>query len=169
MHMYITSALQKTDMKAVGLQLALELLHQKVVGKSVSGRSMYNLCFSQRGTWSRAWRLGRSQAGQTGTKSSEISRTTGARPIFENLSCLNLPTTNLCIFQEGTCDRVFLWPAPTEQNPQTEVQRLWLRLQKGELLVQQESNNPSQWDRENSRCQWSWSYFVSCKKRNWSS
>ena len=28
--MYITSALQKTDMKAVGLQLALELLHEKV-------------------------------------------------------------------------------------------------------------------------------------------
>lgn len=31
MHMYITSALQKTDMKAVGLQLALDLLHEKVV------------------------------------------------------------------------------------------------------------------------------------------
>jgi hypothetical protein len=31
MHMYITSALQKTDMKAVGLQLALELLHEKVI------------------------------------------------------------------------------------------------------------------------------------------
>ena len=30
MHMYITSALQKTDMKAVGLQLALDLLHKKV-------------------------------------------------------------------------------------------------------------------------------------------
>lgn len=30
MHMYITSALQKSDMKAVGLQLALELLHEKV-------------------------------------------------------------------------------------------------------------------------------------------
>ena len=30
--MYITSALQKTDMKAVGLQLALELLHEKVQG-----------------------------------------------------------------------------------------------------------------------------------------
>ncbi|KAG8288595.1 NADPH oxidase 5 [Homalodisca vitripennis] len=29
MHMYITSALQKTDMKAVGLQLALDLLHDK--------------------------------------------------------------------------------------------------------------------------------------------
>ncbi|XP_015430140.1 PREDICTED: NADPH oxidase 5 [Dufourea novaeangliae] len=28
MHMYITSALQKNDMKAVGLQLAMELLHQ---------------------------------------------------------------------------------------------------------------------------------------------
>ena len=31
MHMYITSALQKTDMKAVGLQLALDLLHEKVI------------------------------------------------------------------------------------------------------------------------------------------
>lgn len=31
MHMYITSALQRTDMKAVGLQLALDLLHEKVV------------------------------------------------------------------------------------------------------------------------------------------
>jgi hypothetical protein len=30
MHMYITSALQKTDMKAVGLQLALDLLHKQV-------------------------------------------------------------------------------------------------------------------------------------------
>ena len=30
MHMYLTSALQKTDMKAVGLQLALDLLHKKV-------------------------------------------------------------------------------------------------------------------------------------------
>lgn len=28
--MYITSALQRTDMKAVGLQLALDLLHEKV-------------------------------------------------------------------------------------------------------------------------------------------
>lgn len=31
MHMYITSALQRTDMKAVGLQLALDLLHEKVM------------------------------------------------------------------------------------------------------------------------------------------
>ena len=35
MHMYITSALQKTDMKAVGLQLALDLLHKKVRDHSV--------------------------------------------------------------------------------------------------------------------------------------
>jgi hypothetical protein len=34
MHMYITSALQKTDMKAVGLQLALDLLHEKVRTKN---------------------------------------------------------------------------------------------------------------------------------------
>ena len=31
MHMYVTSALQRTDMKAVGLQLALDLLHEKVM------------------------------------------------------------------------------------------------------------------------------------------
>ena len=31
MHMYVTSALQRTDMKAVGLQLALDLLHEKVI------------------------------------------------------------------------------------------------------------------------------------------
>ena len=37
MHMYITSALQKTDMKAVGLQLALDLLHEKVRWGTVSG------------------------------------------------------------------------------------------------------------------------------------
>ena len=29
-HMYITSALPKTDMKAVGIQLALDLSHKKV-------------------------------------------------------------------------------------------------------------------------------------------
>ena len=33
MHMYVTSALQKTDMKAVILQLAMELHHKKVGGK----------------------------------------------------------------------------------------------------------------------------------------
>ena len=38
MHMYITSALQKSDMKAVGLQLALDLLHEKV-GPVVSQKS----------------------------------------------------------------------------------------------------------------------------------
>lgn len=37
MHMYITSALQKTDMKAVGLQLALDLLHEKVCKEGGDG------------------------------------------------------------------------------------------------------------------------------------
>ena len=31
MHMYITSALQKEDMRTVGLHLALDLLYKKVV------------------------------------------------------------------------------------------------------------------------------------------
>lgn len=35
MHMYITSALQKNDMKAVSLQLALDLLHEKVLSRAV--------------------------------------------------------------------------------------------------------------------------------------
>ena len=35
MHMYVTSALQRTDMKAVGLQLALDLLHEKVPEKII--------------------------------------------------------------------------------------------------------------------------------------
>ena len=30
-HMYFTAALQKTDMRAVGLQLAMDLLHKKVL------------------------------------------------------------------------------------------------------------------------------------------
>ncbi|CAB4066983.1 NOX5 [Lepeophtheirus salmonis] len=37
MHMYITSALQKTDMKAVGLQLALDLLHKKSKRDLITG------------------------------------------------------------------------------------------------------------------------------------
>lgn len=35
MHMYITSALQKNDMKAVSLQLALDLLHEKVRKRTI--------------------------------------------------------------------------------------------------------------------------------------
>ena len=29
MHMYMTSALRKTDMKAIGLHMALDLIHEK--------------------------------------------------------------------------------------------------------------------------------------------
>ena len=44
MHMYITAALDKTDMKGVGLQLALDLLHKKekrdlVTGLMLAGRT----------------------------------------------------------------------------------------------------------------------------------
>merc|ERR1712018_13909 len=37
MHMYVTSALQKTDMKAVALQLALDILHKKEDRDLVTG------------------------------------------------------------------------------------------------------------------------------------
>lgn len=55
MHMYITSALQRTDMKAVGLQLALELLHEKekrdmITGlktRTIAGRPNWNKVFRQ--------------------------------------------------------------------------------------------------------------------------
>lgn len=42
MHMYITSALQRTDMKAVGLQLALDLLHEKV-SRKIAHKSSHSL------------------------------------------------------------------------------------------------------------------------------
>ena len=45
MHMYITSALQKTDMKAVGLQLALDLLHKKVSQQRVRTPLTTSECF----------------------------------------------------------------------------------------------------------------------------
>ena len=45
MHMYITSALQKTDMKAVGLQLALDLLHKKVQKTQCGKREIYSHTF----------------------------------------------------------------------------------------------------------------------------
>merc|ERR1712080_437122 len=55
MHMYITSALQKTDMKAVGLQLALDLLHQKskrdlITGlktRTIAGRPNWDKVFKE--------------------------------------------------------------------------------------------------------------------------
>merc|ERR1712150_9215 len=55
MHMYITSALQRTDMKAVGLQLALDLLHEKekrdlVTGlksRTIAGRPNWNKVFTR--------------------------------------------------------------------------------------------------------------------------
>jgi len=55
MHMYITSALQKTDMKAVGLHLALDLLHEKekrdlITGlktRTQAGRPNWNKVFRQ--------------------------------------------------------------------------------------------------------------------------
>jgi hypothetical protein len=34
-HMYITAALEKTDMRAVGLQLAMDLLYEKVIDYTV--------------------------------------------------------------------------------------------------------------------------------------
>ena len=37
MHMYVTSALQKSDMKAVSLQLALDILHRKEDRDLVTG------------------------------------------------------------------------------------------------------------------------------------
>ena len=45
MHMYVTSALQRTDMKAVGLQLALDLLHEKVgQTKILANQIQFGIC-----------------------------------------------------------------------------------------------------------------------------
>ena len=37
MHMYVTSALQRNDMKAVALQMALDLLHKKEERDLITG------------------------------------------------------------------------------------------------------------------------------------
>ena len=39
---YITSALQRTDMKAVGLQLALDLMHEKEHRDLITGREGFD-------------------------------------------------------------------------------------------------------------------------------
>jgi hypothetical protein len=50
MHMYITSALQKSDMKAVGLQLALDLLHERVRSRRFCQRLLLKtLCMTGQG------------------------------------------------------------------------------------------------------------------------
>lgn len=46
MHMYITSALQKNDMKAVTLQLAMDLVHQMVRNRQISILLRYFSTFS---------------------------------------------------------------------------------------------------------------------------
>ena len=43
---YITSALQRTDMKAVGLQLALDLMHEKEHRDLITGRTGVRLCLN---------------------------------------------------------------------------------------------------------------------------
>ncbi len=77
MHMYITSALQ--SMKAVGLQLALDLLHKKV-NKSInkSHENWFSLIHvSQRGIWSPDSRPGPMLDDQTGTMSLETYKSKG--------------------------------------------------------------------------------------------
>ena len=37
MHMYMTSALRKTDVKAIGLQMALDLIHKKEKRDLITG------------------------------------------------------------------------------------------------------------------------------------
>ena len=44
MHMYVTSVLQKTDMKAVALQMALDMLHEKEQRDLITGlKSRYKV------------------------------------------------------------------------------------------------------------------------------
>jgi len=55
MHMYVTSALQRTDMKAVALQLALDILHEKedrdlitgLKSRTNAGRPNWNKVFTK--------------------------------------------------------------------------------------------------------------------------
>ena len=44
-HMYITAALEKTDMRAVGLQLAMDLLYEKVSYTHTHTHTHTHVCF----------------------------------------------------------------------------------------------------------------------------
>ena len=44
-HMYITAALEKTDMRAVGLQLAMDLLYEKV--SHTNTHTHTHICFAE--------------------------------------------------------------------------------------------------------------------------
>ena len=73
MHMYVTSALQKTDMKSVFLQMAMDLLHKKVVFQIalavlMIGGGVSHTFHREVETWSLDWSRGRMQAGPTGTR-----------------------------------------------------------------------------------------------------
>ena len=45
LHMYMTSALRKSDVKAVGLQMALELMHEKSNKDVITGLKVCNIMF----------------------------------------------------------------------------------------------------------------------------
>ena len=49
LHMYMTSALRKSDVKAVGLQMALELMHEKSNKDVITGLKVCSLFNSMLG------------------------------------------------------------------------------------------------------------------------
>lgn len=53
MHMYITSALAKTDMKAIGLQMALDLIHKKEKRDLITG--LKTRTEAGRPNWDKVW------------------------------------------------------------------------------------------------------------------
>ena len=55
MHMYMTSALRKTDIKAIGLQMALDLIHKKQKRDLITG--LKTKTQAGRPDWEKVWKL----------------------------------------------------------------------------------------------------------------
>ena len=53
MHMYMTSALRKTDVKAIGLQMALDLIHKKEKRDLITG--LKTKTQAGRPDWEKVW------------------------------------------------------------------------------------------------------------------
>ena len=53
MHMYMTSALRKTDVKAIGLQMALDLIHKKEKRDLITG--LRTRTQAGRPDWNKVW------------------------------------------------------------------------------------------------------------------
>lgn len=122
MHMYITSALQKTDMKAVGLQLALDLLHEKVSPCFFLIKltfSNFSVSFNYQ-----SLTLGKARFGDRSQVAHHRRQTQLEQGFHSNPRAAQRPN-----------HRLLLWQSHPGQSPASEMRRVRVPISKRGLLV----------------------------------